>query len=365
MNTLFRMWDNIQLTIFPWLEEELGPLTEKEKQLIQIISIMDPGRHMHKYTWERLGRKPKSRQKLLKAFVAKAVFNFETTKLLITYLNGCKSLRSICGYESKFELPSEATFSRAFDEFSKDDLLQRIHAHMIDTNYKPKIAGHISRDSTDIPARERPAKKVKLKSKPKRKRGRPKKGEKVPPKPKKRVELQLLRSFEENLKELPSQCDIGTKKNSKGYKKSWIGYKLHIDCIDGDIPVSTILTSASTHDSQVSIPLAQMSSQRVTNLYDLMDAAYDVPQIHEFSRQLKHVPIIDHNPRRSGEKKKMEPPTQVRYKERSSVERVNSYLKDTYGGRHIRVQGASKVMAHLMFGIIAITAMQLFRLLPA
>ncbi len=41
-----------------------------------------------------------------------------------------------------------------------------------------------------------------------------------------------------------------------------------------------------------------ISHQRVTNLYDLMDAAYDVPQIHETSRQLGHVPLIDRNPRR-------------------------------------------------------------------
>ncbi len=120
---------------------------------------------------------------------------------------------------------------------------------------------------------------------------------------------------------------MGTKKNSKGYKTTWIGYKLHIDCIDGDIPVSVILTSASLHDSQVAIPPAQMSSERVTSLYDLMDSAYDAPQVHSFSKFLEHVPIIDHNPRRGGEKRRMEPPTKARFAERSSVERVNSYLK--------------------------------------
>ena len=52
----------------------------------------------------------------------------------------------------------------------------------------------------------------------------------------------------------------------------WTGYKLHIDVADGGIPICAVLTSASTHDSQVSIPLAKMSSKRVTNLYDLMDS---------------------------------------------------------------------------------------------
>ena len=105
-----------------------------------------------------------------------------------------------------------------------------------------------------------------------------------------------------------------------------------------------------------------MSSQRVTNLYDLMDAAYDSPQIHSFSQSLGHMPIIDNNPRR-GEKIFMDAATKSRFTERSSAERVNSNLKDNYGGRSVRVKGASKVMAHLMFGIISITALQIYRLI--
>jgi hypothetical protein len=61
---------------------------------------------------------------------------------------------------------------------------------------------------------------------------------------------------------------------------------------DGDIPISAILTAASLHDSQVAIPLATMTAQRVTNLYDLMDNAYDAPEIKANSRALGHVPII-------------------------------------------------------------------------
>ena len=52
----------------------------------------------------------------------------------------------------------------------------------------------------------------------------------------------------------------------------WRGYKLHLSVIDGDIPISAILTGANLHDSQVAIPLMQMCAQRVTGLYDLMDA---------------------------------------------------------------------------------------------
>ena len=105
-----------------------------------------------------------------------------------------------------------------------------------------------------------------------------------------------------------------------------------------------------------------MSAERVTSLYDLMDAAYDAPQIHEYSAKLGHVPIIDNNPR-SGEKKYMDPATKARFAERSAAERVNSDLKDNHGGSHVRVEGVSKVMTHLMFGLVAIAAKQIIRLI--
>ena len=50
--------------------------------------------------------------------------------------------------------------------------------------------------------------------------------------------------------ELPTACDIGLKRNAKGFTSSWIGYKLHLDVCEAGIPVAAILTSASTHDSQ-------------------------------------------------------------------------------------------------------------------
>jgi hypothetical protein len=173
------------------------------------------------------------------------------------------------------------------------------------------------------------------------------------------LECQPARSLAENLADLPVHCDAGCKRNSKGHQESWIGYKLHLDTVDGDFPASAILTSASMHDSQVAIPLAQLTAQRVTSLYDLMDSAYDAPQIHTFSRTLGHVPIIDPNPR-GGEKIPLAPAEAQRFKERSASERVNRLLKERYGGRWVRGRGAAKVMCHLMFGLVALTATALF-----
>jgi hypothetical protein len=364
MNILSNIWNHIQKQLFPWLEQILDPLSEKEKEFVQIVSLLNLPNHVKIFDWRGFGRKKESRLNIAKAFIAKAVFNFETTELLIEYLISCKNIRILCGWDFAYEVPSPSTFSRAFEEFAKHGLPQKIHEAMITTHCGQKLAGHISRDATAIEVREKPVKKETSEavSKPKGKRGRPRKDEVPPPKPAKRVELQVTRSLEENLKDLPKDCNVGTKKNSKGYKETWIGYKLHVDCIDGGIPISAILSSASLHDSQAAIPLAQISSKRVINLYDLMDAAYDSPEIHIYSMLLGHVPIIDNNPRR-GEKILMDPATKSRFGERSSAERFNSNLKDNYGGRTIRVKGHAKVMAHLMFGIISITAMQIFRLL--
>ena len=93
-----------------------------------------------------------------------------------------------------------------------------------------------------------------------------------------------------------------------------------------------------------------------------MDAAYDAGKIKEASKMLGHVPIIDPNPRR-GEVIPLEPAMEKRYNERTSVERINSNLKDNYGDRNVRVKGHWKVLCHLMFGILAITVKQLFNML--
>lgn len=362
MSLLSSIWSAMQGKLFPVLEEEMGEFSDKEKQFIRVCELCAIEKHIHFFNGSLFGRPKKERLCLAMAFVAKAVYNFSNTKILIDYIKNNATLRRLCGWESRRDIPSESTFSRAFDEFAHGELPQIIHENMVKKHCKEKLAGHVSRDSTPILSREKPKKKPKKKKKIKAKKGRPKKGEIRQPKQKTKLQIQLDRTCEENIKDIPTCCDVGTKKDSKGYKKTWIGYKLHVDCIDGDIPVSALLSSASMHDSQAAIPLAQMTDERVTNLYDLMDAAYDSKEIHEMSKRLNHVPVIDSN-KRKGEKKEFDPAKKVRYNQRSSAERIMSNLKDNYGGNYVRVKGDKKVMAHLMFGIIAMTADQLFRLL--
>jgi len=52
---------------------------------------------------------------------------------------------------------------------------------------------------------------------------------------------------------------------------------------------------------------------------------------------------------------KHRPNREQRFKERTSAERVNSRLKERYGGRWVRMRGADKVGSHLAFGLLALT----------
>jgi hypothetical protein len=335
-----------------------------------------------------IGRPPQDRSALANGFVAKAVLGLTTTVALIDRLTVDRALRRICGFSRWKKLPSETTFSRAFAEFAHSRLAERVHQSLIEAHLGTELIGHISRDGTAIEARERPAKSAPLPVEtipaaqavlpdlPHRptapvaaapvttapgKRGRPRRGETRAPKLS-RIEQQRGQTLAEMLGALPRACDRGTKCNAQGYKVSWNDYKLHLDTADCGVPVAAILSSASMHDSQAAIPLSHLTVARVTNLYDVMDAAYCSAGLRAHCKDLGHVPLIDHNPR-GGEKIEFDPAEAVRYSERTVAERMNARLKDEFGGKHVWVKGNVKVMSHLMFGLLALTVDQLMRLL--
>jgi len=356
-------WLVIQHELMPELRSKVGALTPKLEQVIHTLEWVRIEEFVRS-TWSGCGRPEYDRGMLANAFVAKAVLGLSTTTGLIERLTVDRALRRICGFSMWQKLPGESTFSRAFAEFAVAGLAERTHAALVKETLGDRLVGHISRDGTAIEARERPAKKVdtlEAQSTEKKKRGRPGKGETREAIPGK-LEQQQGKSLAQLLRELPRDCDRGSKSNAQGYKNSWNGYKLHLDTADCGIPVSALLSSASMHDSLAAMPLSLMTAQRVTNCYDLMDAAYCSNVLRGHSRSLGHVPLIDHNPRR-GEKIEFSPCEAQRYKERTGAERANGRLKDDFGGRHIRVRGNAKVMSHLMFGVLALTADQLLRLL--
>ena len=366
-------WYAFQQELFPRLESDLGPLGERYELFVAVLELVRVEALLPCFRGQ-VGRPEEDRAALARAFIAKAVFDVPTTRALIERLEVDGRLRRLCGWSGGGRLPSESTFSRAFSEFAESRLASRLHETMIARTMDGHLVEHISRDATAIEAREKPQPKAE-KPKRRRKRGRPRKGEERAKEPS-RLERQLTMSLPQMLADLPTACDVGTKRNAKGHTTSWIGYKLHVDTADGGVPVSCIMTSASTHDSQVAIPLGTLTAGRVESLYDLMDAAYDSIEIWAHSISLGHKPIIDVNPRRSvdlqealkREKKARRTlglvfPEERRYGVRSGSERINARLKDEFGARHVRVRGHDKVLSHLMFGMTVLAASQLMRLI--
>ena len=371
----------MQEELFPLVETAIGPLS-RQMELLGSVVALAPLERMLSARRSVTGRPAKDRAALATAFMAKAVMNLPTTRDLIGRLRVDEALRRFCGWTSARALPHESKFSRAFAEFAGTELPQQLHEAVIAATQKQRLIGHIARDSTAIPVRERyPETEAQKAAKPKRnKRGRNRapKGGFARAKASERgtrIQRQRHQELDRMLRDLPRQCDMGAKKNTQGNEQYWRGFKLHLDVADGQVPISAVLTSASVHDSQVAIPLMTLTSARVTHLYELMDSAYDAESIHAHSRQLNHVPIIAPHPRRGTKKpsqmQKVFPdkPTpqltwaqQERYKTRTMSERVNARLKDEFGASQIRVRGAAKVMAHLMFGVLALTVDQWLRM---
>jgi hypothetical protein len=341
------------------LKEELGFLSPRCENFVRALALLQ----MDGFVAVRRGRGRPAHDRacIARAFLAKAIFNLPHTRALLDRLAHDVTLRRLCGWERATQIPDESVFSRAFAELARQEFGQRVHAAVIERTQSQRLVGHIMRDSTAIEAREKPEPKPKPEAPAVRRRHR-KSGTTQRPEQMTRIERQCagILSLEQMLNELPRGCNVGCKPNGHGHKEYWNGYKLHMDVVDGHIPISCVLTSASLNDNQAAVPLALLSAQRVTSCYDLMDAGYDCEAIREHSRKLGHVPIIRRQKHGSVEPV-MDPHEMARYRERTTIERVFARLKEEFGGATVRVRGTSKVMAHLMFGILALTVDQILR----
>lgn len=366
------IWDRVQGSLFPALDGAGVEMTEKLYQLAAQLEVLRIEQFVAGPSPYQVGAKPSDRRLLARAFVAKAFYNATDTKAFRDRLRGDPSLRKVCGWRHRGDVPSESTFSRAFGVFAELGLTEQVHETW--ARYYlggAAIALNAATDSTAIAARETPVTRAKPKADdvvaappaPTTKGGRRKKGTPSVPKALTRLERQLTQEPEIALLELPTRCDVGGKTNSKGNKEYWVGYKFHVRVDERGLPLVAVTTAASVHDSQVAIPLMKLSDRRVTSLYELMDRGYDAAAIRQAAETAGHVAIIDHVKRRGQDRApELAPDRAEHYKGRTVVERFNARLKDEFGGQQVRVRGHRKVHAHLMFGLLVIFADQLLRL---
>ena len=205
---------------------------------LRVREHLPQGSFIHR---QKTGRPYGGDRKYFRAFLAKAFFDLESTKQLISRLRTDANLRYLCGFEGTRGL-SEATFSTRFALLAKSGLLQKVHEIMAAEALKDKLVGHVSRDSTAIETRERPVirkEDAEMQEKPQKKRGRPKKGEERP-KELTEIEKQVDRSSEESLAALNKEAAWGGKKNSSGNTHYWKGGKLHLDVTDNGLPVTAL-----------------------------------------------------------------------------------------------------------------------------
>jgi len=361
---IMQRWNVIQHERLPELRNDVGTRTPKREKVIPILEWVRIEAFVPS-TGCREGRPPHERSWLANAFVAKSVLGLSTTRGLIERLTIDRAQRRIGGFSSCRKRPSESPFSRAFDAFAEACLAERVHETLVKDPLGSERIGPIRRDGTAIESRERPVQSKTTAAEPAptpaKRRGRPRRGDVRLPAKESPIHRQRQQTLAPMMKDISTACDRGTKCKAQEYKVSWNGYKRHLDTADGGVPIAAVRSSASRHDSLASIPLSLIRAQRVTNLYDLMDAAYCSTELRAHRRRLGHVPLIDHNPRR-GEKIEFAPAEAVRDNERTAAERSHGRLKEEFGGHTIMVKGVAKVMGYLMFGGLALTADPLMRL---
>jgi hypothetical protein len=347
-----------QKEIVPELKQHFRYITNKHEQLLLILDLIDINVIYPNSAWNtRFGRPIEHRHKFVIAFIAKALWNIAQTNTLIEYLKVDKVLRAICGFDERnFLLPSESTFSRAFAEISDSKVGEKLLEYIIIVHCSETLQEHVSIDGSAIPVAEKanPVTKIWVKTKSGKK--------KRVVKNKNSSTIQLTQDTDTILNSLSTVCDYGTKKDSKGYKYTWKGYKLHVAVNDYNIPVAAIVTSASVNDTLAAIPLIRTVEDRVDNLYYLMDKGYDATAIRTEINNHGKVGLIDFNHRgNKNDTREFMPHEQTRYGNRAFSESLFSHLKMQHLPSYILYRGIDKVKTVLNFALSVIATLQIIK----
>ena len=148
-------WRRFQGELFPEIQDAVGPLLKNHQRLVMALGIICPEDFTLRIS-HRDGRPLCDRINLVRAFISKAIWDIPTTRDLVERLKVDRQMRNLCGWVLIHEIPSESTFSRAFAEFAESDLPGRMHEALVKEFIGDSIVGHVTRDSTAIPAREKP-----------------------------------------------------------------------------------------------------------------------------------------------------------------------------------------------------------------
>lgn len=158
-NQLASYWQELQETLLPLVHQVTQmELTHRLQCLAQLLEVVRIEEHVPRHDTRGRGRPSIDRRPLARAFLAKAFLNLCDTRTLIEQLKQSPCFRRLCGMTN---VPSEATFSRAFSVFARLNLGDVVHKAMLEKFVGECLVLHTSHDSTAIEAREKAAVKVK------------------------------------------------------------------------------------------------------------------------------------------------------------------------------------------------------------
>ncbi len=300
-----------------FLDTAFGLMTPNERRLLDSTA--------------RTGRRGYCGSSIFAVFMAKMYYRCSTVRSVLNLMNKSWSLRRIAGLD---KIPGEATMSRRFSELKKIIDLDKLHERLVIGYFRDRLVHNSSLDSMIADCHEKPLRKEK---KEPLRRGRKRKGSEEEKQFLERKELEakqleLLTEGDphEALASLEHRCSITGKKNSHGNMEWHIGYKLHMLVDDRGVPIIKHVTGACVSDMKPAIPLIRIAASRCNFMYCLMDAGYCWDEIRKAVRKLGKVPVIDTKADRSGHKGEFDPPKKERYKARTTVERSNGELRNSY-----------------------------------
>ena len=346
-----RLWGSLAQGLFPFMMNEVGDLTEKNKLFVTVCEAVVKPEDFEYAKRKDTGRPPVDRMAVFKAFLFKAVHDVPSTKELIERLKLEPQSRRLCGWLWPENVPCESSFSEVNGEFTERGFSEKWFDDYVKEFIGSDGRKSVSYDSAPVPVRAHASNRKRMLA------------ELDPdqPEPGSRIEWQADQDADIAMAELPQDCDWGAKRDAHGKPKHWKGGKIHAAVTDDGIPVAVAYTSASLHDSQAMIPLMKKASERVAHVYDLADAAYDSATIRRSVIEEGNTPVIDYNRRKAEDAPRMTADEQDVYKARGNDERFFAHLIDAHGGRHVRVRDPKKVWQHLMYGVLVIAVEQTMR----
>ena len=106
-NTISDIWCRFQEELLPALTEILGPLSDRHRKLVTVLEFATPEALLPAES-RRAGRPREDRAALARSFIAKAVWNMPTTRDLLDRVHADPTLRRLCGWSRRSEMPCES-----------------------------------------------------------------------------------------------------------------------------------------------------------------------------------------------------------------------------------------------------------------